>query len=181
MDTTILIIVIAAAVVLVGAVLIVAMRRRARTGELHDRFGSEWERTVGTADGRGERRAARHDLAERAEKRDELEIHPLDVAARQQYSDQWRSTQARFVDEPQAALSEAEQLLDAVMREQGYPVDGFEQQASLISVDHPDVVENYRGAHAMQDRARHGQATTEDLREAMLRYRSLFDELLSPV
>ena len=101
-------------------------------------------------------------------------------ASRQQYAEQWHDTQARFVDAPQDALREAESLLDQVMRERGYPVDGFDEQASLISVDHPDLVENYRAAHELQRRGSNGTTSTEELRDAMLRYRSLFEELLAP-
>lgn len=180
--TTIVIVVIAIVIVAAIAVSVsAASRRRRRSEELADRFGPEYDRTAGTADGRRDRRHAEHDLAERADRRDELDIHPLPIEAREKYSEQWRHAQERFVDEPRAAIGEAEQLLDAVMRERGYPVDGFEEQAALISVDHADVVENYRAAHRISDRAEHDDVDTEDLREAMLRYRSLFDELLAPV
>jgi hypothetical protein len=177
-----IIVLLAIAVVVLIAVAIGLQRARRRDrAQLQERFGPEWDRTVGRADGRKERRQAEHELAERADARDELDIRPLGAASRQQYSEQWRDTQARFVDAPQDALREAESLLDQVMRERGYPVDGFEEQASLISVDHPDLVENYRAAHTLRERSGNGNASTEDLRDAMLRYRSLFEELLAPV
>lgn len=179
--TTIVIVVIAVVIVAAIAVSIAVRRSHERRAELADRFGPEYDRTAGAADGARDRRRAEHELAERADRRDDLDIHPLPVEAREKYSEQWHQAQARFVDEPQAAIGEAEQLLDAVMRERGYPVDGFEEQAALVSVDHADVVENYRAAHRISDRAHDGAVTTEDLREAMLRYRSLFDELLAPV
>jgi hypothetical protein len=180
MNTVVLIVLIAAIALLVVLALGLRASRRRDNEELHDRFGSEWDRTVGQAESRKDRRQAEHELADRAETRDQLDIRPLGVEARQQYSQQWRDAQARFVDAPQDALGEAESLLDQVMRERGYPVDGFEEQSSLISVDHPDLVENYRAAHELQRRSRGGDTTTEDLRDAMLRYRSLFEELLSP-
>jgi len=178
------VVVIVVAVALVGLVALAVGLQRARrrdAEQLQERFGSEWDRTVGRADDRKERRNAQQDLAERAETRDELDIRPLGAASRQQYTEQWHDTQAHFVDAPQDALRDAETLLDRVMRERGYPVEGFDEQASLISVDHPDLVENYRAAHALQQRSRDGGTTTEDLRDALLRYRSLFDELLAPV
>lgn len=178
---TIVIFVIAIAIVAAIAISIAVRRSRARREELTERFGPEYDRTVGAADGRRDRRRAEHELAERADRRDDLEIRPLAIAAREQYSQQWQEAQARFVDQPREAIGDAEHLLDAVMRERGYPVDGFEEQAALVSVDHADVVENYRAAHRISEQAQQGGVTTEDLREAMLRYRSLFDELLAPV
>ena len=106
------------------AVSISVRRSHERRAELADWFGPEYERTVGAADGARDRRRAEHELAERADRRDDLDLHPLPVEARERYSEQWRRAQARFVDEPQAAIGEAEQLLDAVMRERGYPSTG---------------------------------------------------------
>ena len=131
MNTVVLIVIIAAVVLLVVLAIALRTSRRREATQLHERFGSEWERTVGRAESRKERRNAEHDLAERADTRDELEIQPLGAASRQQYEAQWHDTQARFVDTPQDALREAESLLDQVMRERGYPVDGFDEQAAL--------------------------------------------------
>ena len=181
MNTVVVIVLVLAVLALIAVAIGLQRARRHDSERLQERFGSEWDRTVGRADGRKERRSATHDLAERAETRDELDIQPLGAASRQQYTEQWHDTQAHFVDAPQDALRDAETLLDQVMRERGYPVDGFDEQASLISVDHPDLVENYRAAHALRERSRNGGTSTEDLRDAMLRYRSLFDELLAPV
>jgi hypothetical protein len=181
MNTVVLLVLIAAITLIVVLALGLRASHRRSSEALHDRFGSEWDRTVGRAEKRRDRRHAEQELAERAETRDELDIRPLGIEAREQYAQQWRDAQARFVDAPQDALGEAESLLDQVMRERGYPVEGFEEQSSLISVDHPDLVENYRAAHELQRRSRGGDTTTEDLRDAMLRYRSLFDELLAPV
>ena len=101
----------------------------------------------------------------------------MGAAARDRYAERWRATQAQFVDQPASALGDADTLVAEVMRERGYPVEDFEQQAADVSVDHPTVVEHYRKAHAIQTRSR---ASTEDLREAMLHYRALFAELLEP-
>ncbi len=91
---------------------------------------------------------------------------------------QWQLTQSRFVDSPGDAIGEADRLVQSVMRDRGYPVDDFEQRSADISVDHPDLVNDYRAAHAISLASQHGEATTEDLRQAMVHYRSLFDELL---
>jgi len=165
-------------VVLVVVVLVaVAAMRRRRTEDLRNRFGPEYERAVETSD---DRRGAEHDLLDRARKRDRLDIRPLPEAARARYAEQWRGIQERFIDDPAGSVGAAHALLDQVMSERGYPTSDFEEQADLVSVDHPHVVENYRAAYGVYTRQRDGQATTEDLRDALVRYRSLFEELLHP-
>src|SRR3954454_2583535 len=165
-------------VVLVVLVLAaVALSRQRRTASLQNRFGPEYDRTVETAD---DRRGAEQDLLDRARKRDRLDIRPLPEAARARYAEQWRGIQGRFVDDPAGSVGSAHALLDQVMAERGYPTSDFEQQADLVSVDHPRVVENYRAAYGVYARQRDGQATTEDQRDALVRYRSLFEELLHP-
>src|SRR5664280_3441412 len=146
-----------------------------RTASLQKRYGPEYDRTVESATGR---RAAEAQLEDRSERRDGLEIRPLPEAVRLLYADEWRGVQERFVDQPSEALSAGESLLTRVMQERGYPVSDFDEQADLVSVDHPDVLENYRVAHDLQQRNKVHQVSTEDLREALLRYRSLFDLLL---
>jgi hypothetical protein len=183
-DETIVILVVAAAVVvllLVALAVWSARRRRHRSEQLHERFGPEYDRMVDDDARRRDRRAAESELAARAEQRDQLEIRPLGPGQRERYTVRWQETQAHFVDAPAPALDEAEALLTQVMQERGYPVDdGFEQQSALLSVDHPQLVENYREAHRVRDRIRSGGTDTETMRTAMLRYRSLFDELLAP-
>ena len=171
------------ALIIAGVVIVVALvvwqaLKAKRTRTLQGRFGPEYDRTLERAD---DRREAEADLAARAKRRDELDIRPLPSASRERYLEEWQRVQARFVDDPSGAVQEADSLIQSVMRERGYPVEGFDEQASLISVDHPDLVENYRAAHALRERSRNGATSTEDLRDAMLRYRSLFDELLAPV
>jgi hypothetical protein len=174
-DTAIVILVVAAVVVVVLLVALAmwrASRRRRERERLQERFGPEYDRMVDEDAGRRQRRSAEAELAQRAEQR---------AGQRERYAERWQETQARFVDAPAPALDEAESLLAQVMQERGYPVDeGFEQQSALISVDHPQLVENYRQAHSIRDRIRNGGADTEAMRTAMLRYRSLFDELLAP-
>jgi hypothetical protein len=168
-------IVIAVAVVLVIALVAMAMVKKRRRAHLQDRFGSEYGRTI---DESGNRRAAERDLREREAKHDELELRPLSEAARQRYTQQWTEMQSGFVDRPQIAVHDADRLITDLMRERGYPVDDFETRSELVSVDHPDVVENYRTAHGIAARTIEGRTTTEDLRQAVISYRALFEEML---
>jgi hypothetical protein len=119
-------------------------------------------------------------LLDRARRRDKLDIRPLPEAARARYAEQWRGIQERFIDDPAGSVGSAHTLLDQVMAERGYPTRDFEEQADLVSVDHPRVVENYRAAYDVYRRQSTGQASTEDLRDALVRYRSLFEDLLRP-
>jgi len=162
------------ALVAVGVIIVVALvvwqgLNAKRTRTLQQRFGPEYDRTVERAD---DRREAESDLAARAKRRDELDIRPLPTASRDRYLEEWQHVQARFVDDPRGAVQEADTLIQSVMRERGYPVDDFEQRAADISVDHPQVVENYRSGHRL------ASGDTEQQRQAMVHYRALFDELV---
>jgi hypothetical protein len=163
-------------IMLTLAIVLIVTRQR-RTISLQQRFGPEYTRAVEQAD---DRRAAEATLRERARRRSELDIVPLAEPVRLRYAEQWRGLQEHFVDRPADAVDAAERLLSQVMEDRGYPVGDVDHQADLISVDHPHVVENYRIAHEIHRRNQVHQATTEDLREAMLRYRSLVDDLLQP-
>ena len=169
-------VVIAIAVVVVVALVAVGARRR-RTAMLRDHFGPEYDRAVENSE---DRRAAEADLRAREKQRAQFDVKPLPEAARLSFASEWRDLQERFVDQPAQATGAADTLITRVMEARGYPMKDFDAQAELVSVDHPDTVENYRFAHAVQQRAETQQASTEDLREALLRYRSLFDELLQP-
>jgi hypothetical protein len=162
-------------VIVILALVAVVLAPRMRSRRLQERFGPEYERTV---DRTGDRREAERDLQQRAERRKELDIRPLDPAARDGYAQRWRHTQERFVDAPQDAVGEADRLVQEVMRDRGYPTGDFEQQARDVSVDHADVVHEYHAAHGISQLAGRGQASTEQLREAMVHYRTLFAELL---
>jgi hypothetical protein len=163
-----------AAAVVVAAVAAWALTRR-RTGRLRSTFASEYDRTVAES---GSRREAERELAEREKRREELVIVPLSTAARERFAARWQQTQSDFVDSPQTAVRDANALVEEVMQERGYSVENFDEQAAVVSVDHPDVVENYRTAHAVSVSASDGGASTEDLRRAMRHYRALFEELL---
>jgi FtsZ-interacting cell division protein ZipA len=168
-----IVVAVVAAIVIVG-VLWSAMRTR-RTRSLQDRFGPEYDRELEKAGGR---REAERELAEREKRHDELELRPLSEDARQRYVEEWQETQARFVDDPTGAVSDADDLVQRVMRDRGYPVDDFEQRAADISVEHPELVERYRTANGIARASERGQASTEDLRHSVRHYRALFVELL---
>ena len=168
-------IVLAIAAVIVLLVVAWSVSRKRRTAQLQEGFGPEYERTVEEADSR---REAESELQRRAERREQLDVRPLTPAARDRFMDRWRDVQARFVDDPGATVGEADRLVQEVMRERGYPTDDFEQRAADISVDHPHIVENYRAAHRISVANEQGEASTEDLRQSLVHYRSLFEELL---
>jgi hypothetical protein len=171
------ILVVAAIVILILVVGIVLVRRRKqrRSELLRSRFGPEYDRVV--AEHRDQGRAEEA-LEEREKRSLEIIIRPLSPEDRERFVQAWRTVQAHFVDAPGEAVIEADQLLEQLMNQRGYPIGGFEQQAADLSVDHPRVIENYRLAHAIADRQRRGRASTEDLREAIIQYRALYEELL---
>ena len=175
MPTWVWIIIAVAAAIAVAVAIAAYVARQNRTKRLQDRFGSEYDRTVSS---RGEQRAAEEELAERERKREQLDIVPLAPEARDKYAKSWHDVQTRFVDDPPGAVNDADGLVTDVMRERGYPIDDFEQRAADISVDHPNVVENYRAAHAIYLEQQNGGGGTEDLRQAFVHYRALFEELL---
>jgi hypothetical protein len=148
---------------------------RRRTRQLRERFGPEYDRVVKRE---GNLRKGEGVLEWRTKKREQLRIVPLSAAVRSDFANRWTKVQARFVDDPKGAVSEADQLVSEVMHVRGYPMSNFEQQADTISVDHPVVVENYRAGHEIAIRHNQGKASTEDLRKAMVHYRALFEELL---
>lgn len=169
-----LILIVLVVVAVVAMVATVTMRQR-RTAALRNRFGPEYDRTLETRD---DQHAAESELRDRQRRRAKLEIRPLPEASRIRYVEEWRTVQEHFVDQPGEAVGQADALLHQVMAERGYPVGDFAAQSDLVSVDHPEVVENYRIAHDIRDRMDTGQVNTEELREALLRYRSLFDDML---
>jgi hypothetical protein len=153
----------------------VSMRRR--TGRLRSRFGPEYNRTLDASESR---RRAESELTDRERRRRELEIRPLPSEARDRYLDDWFAVQAQFVDDPAAAVANADALIQAAMSDRGYPVEDFDRRTADVSVDHPRVVENYREGHRLALASANGEGSTEDLRRAMRHYRKLFDELVEP-
>ena len=174
MSTWLWIVIVIAALVLVALIATAAVRGR-RTEELRRGFGPEYDRAVDRA---GDRAAAESDLRERQRRHDELELRPLDPLARKGFVDAWQGTQAEFVDDPAAAIDDADRLIQSVMRDRGYPVEDFDDRAAIVSVDHPVVVERYRRAHAIAVANSAGGADTENLRQAMQDFRALFVELV---
>jgi hypothetical protein len=168
-------VIVVVAVVVVLALAAVALGR-GRSAALRRRFGPEYDRTV---DEEGGRRAAEASLRDRAKRRDELEIRELPSDARLQFATQWRDVQSGFVDDPRRAVDDADGLVQEVMRERGYPVEEFDERIEMVSVDHPELAENYRVAHSIQRRSGTDAASVDDLREAFQRYRALFDDLLA--
>ena len=169
-------IVIAIAVVIVIAVIAASIARKRRTEQLQDRFGPEYDRLAED----GSRRDVERELRDREKARDELEIQPLSEAARTRYANEWQRVQAQFVDDPEGAVRAGDRLVQQAMGERGYPVDDgdFESRAATLSVDHADVVQDFRKGHDLWTRYDRGDGSTEDLRQAMVHYRSLFERLL---
>jgi len=160
--------------IIIGAVM--WYRNKKRTDDLQQTFGPEYDRTVHQY---GDASKAENILVERRQRVQNADIRPLSSDQQQSFSDRWRDVQAEFVDDPSAAIGDADSLVQEVMQARGYPTgDQFEQNADVVSVDYPNVIENYRKAHAIAERNAGGNASTEDLRQALIHYRSLFDELL---
>lgn len=170
--------------VLVGVIVVLLvvigllLARQQRSRQLKQGFGPEYQRAVAQ---HGDQRSAEKELMDRRRRVEKFEIRPLDPASHERYTERWAATQRYFVDEPVAAVGDAHALVQEVMRERGYPVeDDFEQRAADISVDHPNLVENYRAAHQISLDARDGRASTEQLRQSMVHFRALFEDLLTP-
>jgi uncharacterized iron-regulated membrane protein len=173
-DTQTLTLVVIVVVLLVAAGLAAFALQRRQVRKAQDRFGPEYERVVEEAGGR---RAAAAELREREKRVKSLELRPLEPAQRDAFAAAWRDVQADFVDDPATAVGRADDLLGQVMGARGYPVADFDQRAADLSVEHPHVVQNYRAGHDIALRHARGEAGTEDLRQAMIHYRDLFDEL----
>ncbi|MFL6449980.1 MAG: hypothetical protein ACJ746_20200 [Bryobacteraceae bacterium] len=149
--------------------------QKQRTGRLRSKYGPEYERLV---DRYGDQRKAEEDLAHRERRVQKLHIRDLDRREADHFARAWQEQQARFVDSPNEAVVNADQLVGELMATLGYPMGDFEQRAADVSVDHPSVVANYRAAHSLAGRSGRGEADTEDLRQAMIHYRALFEDLL---
>src|SRR5579884_39518 len=167
--------IIAAIVIIAIIVVAIIFSGRARSRRLQRRFGPEYDRAVQTS---GDRAAAERDVAQRGARVRRFHIEERPAGARERYTEEWRTVQTRFVDQPKAAVVEADKLVTSVMRDRGYPMEDFNQRVADISPDHPTVVQNYRAAHDIAARSDRGEASTEELRQAMVHYRTLFSDLL---
>jgi hypothetical protein len=161
--------------VAVVAVLGWYLARERRSKRLRSRFGPEYEFAMREF---GNRPKAEEALSRREKRMERVQVHPLSHEEHDRFAEQWHEVQARFVDDPAASIDEADRLVCDVMRARGYPMSEFDHRAEDLSVDHPHVVRNYRAAHQIALRHEKGQANTEDLRQALVYYRDLFDELL---
>jgi hypothetical protein len=175
MNPKLIVLAVLVVVVLVAITWLYRRRRRAATAGLRQRFGPEYERAVQK---HGSERKAESKLVDRAKRVEKLKLRDLGPAEQEHFSSEWHAVQSRFVDYPKGAVTQADELVSSLMKARGYPVGDFDQRAADISVDHPHVVENYRSAHGIALRLGRGEASTEDLRTAMLHYRSLFEELV---
>jgi hypothetical protein len=168
--------IIAAVVIVVAGIALLQITRKRRTERLRTQFGgTEYSRAVKEG---GSQRKAEATLDKRADRVEAFHIRPLGPADRARFVEAWAKVQMQFVDGPGGAITDADKLLGDVMSMRGYPVSDFEQRAADISVDHPEVIANYRAAHQVALLQLKGQASTEDLRQAMIHYRTLFDELV---
>ena len=175
MNTTYFIIAVVLVLMIMGAILGLIFARRKRSERFHDQFGPEYDRTVQTM---GDEKKAQTELDERRKHVEALDIRPLTVSERERYLADWAAVQSKFVDEPGQAIGDADRLIIEVMQIRAYPVSDFEQRAADISVNYPALVSNYRAAREIAIKNEQHQANTEELRQAMIYYRSLFEELL---
>jgi hypothetical protein len=161
--------------VIAGVILAPMFIRRKRSERLHDQFGTEYDHAVQAL---GDEKKAQIELEERQKHVETLDIHPLSVNERERYLADWAAVQSKFVDEPGQAIVDADRLIMEVMQMRAYPVSDFEQRAADVSVTYPGLVSNYRAAREIAIKNEQHQADTEELRQAMIYYRSLFEELL---
>ena len=170
-----------AAVVLIVVVLIAVSayleHSKTKSVGLRKRFGAEYDRAV-TKFGTSHKAEAK--LADRESRVVALKIRNLGPPEHDRFASEWNTVQSRFVDHPKAAVTEADDLINALLEARGYPQAGFEQRAADVSVTYPRVMENYRLANAIAVRPGKVEATTEELRTAMIQYRAIFDELIQP-
>jgi hypothetical protein len=175
MDPKLMALAVVVIVVIAVLALLYVRKRRNTTADLRKKFGPEYDRAV-LVHGTGRKAEAK--LEDREKRVETLNIRDLSPVENERFVKQWESVQSRFVDSPKGAITEADDLLSSLMKVRGYPVSDFAQRADEISVDHPRALENYRSAHEIALRLGKDEATTEELRSAMIHYRSLFEELV---
>jgi hypothetical protein len=165
------------ALAVIGIVIAILQHERKKSLRLRTRFGAEYERALLE---HGSKRKAEAELAAREARVKTLKIQELGATQRERFVAEWNVVQSRFLDHPKGALTEADELVTSLLQARGYPVSGFEEIAADVSVAYPRMIDNYRAAHEVASRTMRGEATTEELRTAMLQYRGLFDELVQP-
>jgi hypothetical protein len=177
MDTsnTTMLILVAVIFLIVGGLIGMALMRVQRTRRLKERFGPEYERAVNEI---GDKRQAENELDARLAHVNTLKIRPLTAEEVNRYALEWQNTQTEFVDEPLTALQKADRLIRDVMKARGYPVEDFEQRAADISVDYPELVTDYRGMHLIAVKEQEDEVGTEEMRQAMVHGRALFENLI---
>lgn len=175
MDTTYMIVLVVLVLVIIGVILAPILARRKHSEKLHDHFGTEYDRTVLST---GDEKKARSELDERQKHIKSLDIHPLSAIERKGYQADWDAVQSKFIDEPGQAVVKADRLIIEVLQKRGYPLSDYEQRAADISVMYPELVSNYRVAQEIAIKNGLQQANTEELRQAMIYYRSLYMALL---
>jgi hypothetical protein len=179
MNTLTLSIILVVAAVVIGAVIVVLISGRRRSSKkLHEKYGSEYDLTMEKS---GNRKAGEKALQGREDRVSKLDIHDLDAKERNRYQAEWIEIQANFVNDPPKAVEDGDKLISKVMMARGFPVNNFEQRAADVSVLYPDFVTNYRSAEAIALKNRSNGASTEELRQAMVYYRNLFNELLGTI
>jgi FtsZ-interacting cell division protein ZipA len=174
MDTNLIVLVVVAILIIALLGGLYLRKRKTTTAGLRKKFGSEYDRAVLV---HGSERKAEAKLEDRAKRVDSLNLRDLDMAEHERFSQRWEAVQTAFIDSPKGAVAAADDLVSSLMMARGYPMSDFDQRAADISVDHSRVVENYRSAHEIALRVGKDQASTEELRTAMIHYRSLFEEL----
>ena len=175
MSTTAVVIMVVLVVIIIALVVALVARPAMRRRRLKTEFGPEYDRTV---EDKGDVRSAEHELTNRQRRHQELELKPLSEANRTRYLRDWSAVQEQFVDSPKEAVGQADQLISEVMTARGYPSGDFDQQAADLSVEHSSVLGHYRDAHTISQRPESDPASTEDLRAAMVHYRTLFEDLV---
>jgi hypothetical protein len=172
-NRTVIVLVVVLVAIVVAAAIVIARRRRSQ--HLRSHFGPEYDRTVQM---QGNPAKAEAVLLEREQRVKKFSLRPLPPADRERYAAEWAAVQRRFVDDPSMAVTQADRLVTTVMAARGYPMTDAEQREADLSVTHPNLVQNYRSARELTQRHAAGESSTEDLRQAMVYFRSLFDELL---
>lgn len=178
MDTTNITTIVLAVIIafIIGGLLGTVFTRRQRTKQLQEKFGPEYERTLNEL---GDKRQAEHELKARLDHVKTLDIRPLSAEEIERYTNEWRVTQAEFVDEPLTAIQKADRIIREVMKAKGYPVEDFEQRVADISVDYPELVTDYRGLHLIAVKEDDEEVSTEEMRQAMVHGRALFENLVN--